>query len=608
MNSKRLTLATIWPGLLLALACQPLSEQCLFGAEGKRAPQKWALLVGIDEYTHLPALTFAGADQRDLAAQLIKVGFPADQVIVMHDQIGKKGLLPFKGNIERQLELFLDPAQGLVEKGDMVILSFSGHGLALKGKSYLCPTEAKEDDPAATMIPLDNIYQQLDRSRAALKLVLVDACRSDPTRAAGGKTMTRGFATSLRQLPRGLLLLTSCGEGQVAFEEPQFGHGVFMHFVLDGLAGKAADEDGDVTLTGLYTYASSHTKKYVAQKFSGFQTPALEGKIDANFELCRVDVRPTIPLPTAPPPTKPVPVPPGEEPPVVEVKPGKVITNSIGMKLVGIPAGEFMMGSPEAEKGRNKDEQQHRVRITAPFYFGVYEVTLDEFLKFYEAANYKSRWNAQGGEVGVGLKPKNGKYERDTGAQYVPRSWGHPDQTLLHPVVNVSWNDAVAFCEWLSQKEGKHYRLPTEAQWEYACRGGTRTRFATGDDEEGLLALGNVADAAFREAYDGASWGAKGRDGFPFTTPVGHFKPNAFGLYDMHGNAWEWCSDWYDEAYYAASPQDDPQGPATGTVRVNRGGGWNDQPARCRSAHRRWNDASNRGSGLGFRVCLEPLR
>ncbi|HEX4143084.1 MAG TPA: formylglycine-generating enzyme family protein [Pirellulales bacterium] len=285
----------------------------------------------------------------------------------------------------------------------------------------------------------------------------------------------------------------------------------------------------------------------------------------------------------------------------------EVITNSIGMKLALIPAGEFLMGSPKGESGHGENEKQHRVRITKPFYIGVYEVTLGDFLKFYHAANYKSRWESQGDELNGGLRLKNGKYALGVGKQYGPWGWGHPDQTPQHPVVDVSWNDAVAFCEWLSQKEKKRYRLPSETEWEYACRAGTTTRFANGDDEEGLLKVGNVADATFREAHDDVGYGIKGRDGYPFTAPVGRFKPNGFGLYDMHGNVWEWCSDWFDKDYYNASPVDDPRGPAAGSLRVLRGGGWDDSPVNCRSANRVSDSLgpTYRNFNYGFRVVCE---
>ena len=179
-------------------------------------------------------------------------------------------------------------------------------------------------------------------------------------------------------------------------------------------------------------------------------------------------------------------------------------------------------------------------------------------------------------------------------------NWRHLGfvQEIYHPVVNVSWNDATAFCKWLGhqRKEGKTYRLPTEAEFEYACRAGTTTRYYCGDNPEDLVKVANVADAAFAEKIL-ASFGKemlekapavgltlKGNDGFAFSSTVGRFRPNAFGLYDMHGDAATWCSDWYAKDYYANSPTDDPQGPPKGTEHMIRGGGYGTAPFRCRSA------------------------
>ena len=153
-------------------------------------------------------------------------------------------------------------------------------------------------------------------------------------------------------------------------------------------------------------------------------------------------------------------------------------------------------------------------------------------------------------------------------------------------MVNVSWNDAVAFCKWLSKKEGKTYRLPTEAEWEYACRAGTTTRYYSGDDPETLAKVGNVADATFKANFPDWKYTIKANDGYVFTAPVGKFKPNAFGLYDMHGNAWQWCADRYGADYYAASALDDPTGPDSGPCRVLRGGSWFNGPIYARSADR----------------------
>ena len=169
-------------------------------------------------------------------------------------------------------------------------------------------------------------------------------------------------------------------------------------------------------------------------------------------------------------------------------------------------------------------------------------------------------------------------------------------------MVNVSWNDAVAFCQWLSRKEGKTYRLPTEAEWEYACRAGTTTLYYSGDEPETLAQVGNVRDAKAKAKF--ADWTStiKASDGFVFTAPVGKFRSNAFGLFDMHGNACQWCADWYDAAYYAASPTDDPQGPHSGSDRAFRGGSWYDWAGCCRSAYRYGLTPEVRCINVGFRV------
>ena len=297
-----------------------------------------------------------------------------------------------------------------------------------------------------------------------------------------------------------------------------------------------------------------------------------------------------------------------------EVQP---VVNSIGMKLVEIPAGEFMMGThalrselfrdfPFAQKQLFEGEfPAHRVRITKPFLMGQHEVTLAQFQTFREAANYQIDAETDG-------KPSSGYLDginltqSDKFRPWEPVSWkAEPD----HPVVFVSWNDATAFCKWLSEKEQATYRLPTEAEWEYACRAGSKSRYSFGDEPEDLVQYGNVFDfdriAALYPQLKGKNLKTSypaGRDGYVWTAPIGSFKPNAFGLYDMHGNAWEWCSDWYVENYYKGSPVDDPKGPAQGAVRAMRGGGFDNVAAQQRNAIRAGADPSTRGAVSGFRI------
>jgi formylglycine-generating enzyme len=279
----------------------------------------------------------------------------------------------------------------------------------------------------------------------------------------------------------------------------------------------------------------------------------------------------------------------------------KQITNSIGMKLTFVPSGEFMMGSSESAESLAaffkkyfgiedvaayakkqsgieitladliKNEQpQHQVRISKPFYLGTYHVTRGQFRQFVKESGYKADTEKAKVPGAYGWNSSENKFEFN--AKY---SWRNPgfEQSDKHPVVMASWNDAIAFCRWLSKKEGKIYRLPTEAEWEYACRAGTKTRYYNGDDPETLVTVGNVPDAAYAAKFSNTP-SNKASDGYVFTAPVGQFKPNAFGLYDMHGNAWQWCADWYGEDYYSISPVDDPKGPDTGYGRVRRGGSW----------------------------------
>ena len=274
------------------------------------------------------------------------------------------------------------------------------------------------------------------------------------------------------------------------------------------------------------------------------------------------------------------------------------LTNSIGMRFALVPAGEFLMGSPDGD-GEAGEHPQHRVRITRPFYMGIHEVTRGQFRRFGDETGYltEAEKDANGGE---GWNEK--RQDLDHGPIF---NWQNPgfEQSEAHPVVNVSWNDAVAFAQWLSQKEGTTYRLPTEAEWEYACRAGTTTKYSTGDDPGGLALAGNIRDATAVAKYRFLGSGIAAFDGFVFTAPTGAFQPNRFGLFDMHGNVWEWCHDGYSADYYKQPPTNDPPGPEGALDRVLRGGGWRAFPARARAAFReRTAPPGSRNNDVGFRL------
>ncbi len=249
------------------------------------------------------------------------------------------------------------------------------------------------------------------------------------------------------------------------------------------------------------------------------------------------------------------------------------VTHAIGMRLRLIPPGEFSQGSPQSEPERWQAEGPlRRVQITQPFYLGVYEVTQHQFQQV------------------MGYNPSF--FSEDAGRQA-----GESDGGGL-PVERVTWDEAVAFCRRLSEFPEErasdwYYRLPTEAEWEYACRAGTTTPFHFGSQLNGMQANCN-GDYPYGTREAGPSRGQ--------TVPVGSYPPNPFGLYDMHGNVWEWVADWYDAAYYARAPQADPPGPRTGHARTRRGGGWLSLATRCRAANRDHNEPPTRYEDLGFRV------
>ncbi len=262
-------------------------------------------------------------------------------------------------------------------------------------------------------------------------------------------------------------------------------------------------------------------------------------------------------------------------------------------ELVVVPAGSFMMGSPESEEGLYDWEGPvHEVTIPKPFAVGIYEVTVGEFGHFVNESGHSQ------GEVECWI------YKEDEWQEVSGNSWNKPgfSQTDAHPVVCVSWEDAREYVRWLSQKTGENYRLLSESEWEYVARAGTRTVRYWGESESGQCRHANGLDRSAKEEYSSAEDAADCDDGYVHTAPVGSFSANAFGLYDVHGNVWEWVGDCWNENYKGA--------PTDGSVwelgeceyRVLRGGSWDVNPRLLHSAGRVWNTTGYRDYGVGFRV------
>ncbi|TLU88432.1 MAG: formylglycine-generating enzyme family protein [Chlorobium sp.] len=280
---------------------------------------------------------------------------------------------------------------------------------------------------------------------------------------------------------------------------------------------------------------------------------------------------------------------PSTEPPA---NPANIDSVASKLKLpdnfVLIKGGSFTMGSLEGEYGHQSDETQHTVKL-GDFAMCRYEVTVGEYLRFAKEtkSHYPAWLNADSISTGNKDFYKNLE-EALTGERY--------------PIVGVSWNDAQAYCEWLTKKwKNGRYRLPTEAEWEYACRGGTASPFNTGENLTTVQAN-----------YDGnfPYWNNPKGEYRRKTVMVESFKPNDYGLFNMHGNVWEWCHDWYDGKYFDECLKkgivDNPLGPERGSHRVVRGGSWVSRARYCRSACRNYGAPNIRSDGVGFRLVFVP--
>jgi formylglycine-generating enzyme required for sulfatase activity len=422
--------------------------------------------------------------------------------------------------------------------------------------------------------------------------VLIDACR-DRRVAKSSTRRTRSLSPTHVTVPAGVNALFSCGPEEEAVElrflpedadDYRF-HGVFFWHVIEGLKGAAANRRGSVNWSDLTSYVQDEVPAYVRKAAKELKQTLPPQNPHAVVNARRPVVLVSS-LPRAAEGKK-------EKPATEKVVLGKVVVSSIGMKLVRIPKGTFTMGSPKQEQdeggdlvaGESVDGEgpQHEVEITRDFHLGEKEVTQKEYEKV------------------MGSNP----------SWFSPTGYGKDKvagmDTSKFPVERVTWDEAMEFCRKLTEldrKAGKigreqKYRLPTEAEWEYSCRGGAPSYrvFHFGNS---LSSTQANFDGRYPHPYSKAALGPN----LERTCKVGSYKPNAFGLYDMHGNVREWCADWYDKDYYSSSPKRDPAGPSSGSYRVLRGGGCEARGRRCRSALRFRSRPYDRWADWGFRAAL----
>jgi formylglycine-generating enzyme required for sulfatase activity len=518
-----------------------------------------AVVIGIDQYqsANVPALTGAVRDAVSVSEALKAQGFGV--TILINEKATRKGITRVLGDVL--------PDQ--LGASDRAIVYFAGHGMTTgKGDrqlGYLVPADGDRDAIRSTGISMTELNAWFADYPCKHVMFVADACYSGlalSTRAMGLSVTLSDYLLQITRKPV-RLVMTAGGAGQAAHEWQ--GHGLFTHFFLAAISGSAdADGDGIVTSDELAAYVKPNVARTAIDYMREEQSPLLgrNGEGEFVFLTGRTAVpasqaRVMTPAPAAVSP-KPVAVLPrprvrpkvmaaASVPVAAAPSPAAAaITGRDGAPMVLIPAGEFTMGSND---GETDERPSHRVSISA-FYLDKYEVTFDLYDKFCDATG-----RAKPSDSGLGRGSR--------------------------PVINVTWDDAKAYCDWAGK------RLPTEAEWEYACRAGSTGKFSFGDDE------GRLFEYAWYSANSGR-----------MTHPVGERSANAWGLYDMHGNVWEWCADWYDAGYYAASPVQDPTGAVSGKYRVLRGGSWYYFAVGCRSAFRFRYDPWD--GSVGFRCAASP--
>ncbi len=561
---------------------------------GASAPQmacgeNYAFLVAVGDYDvdQLKPLAYSRRDIQVFAQTLEASGFKPENIVLMHDDLKvlkQRRFFPEADKIRKEFELLLSS----VDEGDSLIVAFSGHGVQFEKdeRNFFCPADTELEDPDhAKLISLKEIYDKLEQCPADRKLLLVDACRNDPQSklAKSRQTVKLNSVTrpQVEPVPKGIVALFSCSAGQESFEWPELQHGIFFHHILTGWNGEADTGDSELSLDELVAYTRKSTQTFARLKLGRVQTPQLKGEFNGTWVLRK------------------------------ESNAARGYTNSIGMKFNRIAADEFQMGSSDTDVAAlvranlkfkaadAKDEQpQHRVKLERPFYMSVHEVT---------QAQYQSV---------VGTNPSHFS-SSGNGREHISGQ-----DHFRFPVESVSWFDAVEFCNSLSSKEGRTpryklsgvertssgiakakvdvvpgdgYRLPTEAEWEYACRAGTKSIYHFGD-----VLNGNEANAAGTAPFGTTTKGPS----LQRPTRVGAYGENAFGLFDMHGNVSEWCEDTYDEKAYLLRGEvaSNPLVTTGSQARVLRGGSWVANPADCRTTSRGWNSAALRVYFAGFRV------
>ncbi len=551
--------------------------------------ERRALVIGNDTYAHVDPLKNAVADARAMAKALEKVGFTVAPPVLNADR-------------ERMLDAISRFTETLGGSDEAVVF-YGGHAVEIKGVNYLLPVDIRSDNERSVIfnaVPLNYLLSSVGDQRPKFSLMVIDACRDNPFKGSGRNVNSRGLVPA-GAAAAGQMVIYSASEGQKALDRlgpnDKSPNGVFTrvfvkaietdgvhvaelmervkeevhrlartidhqqlpafynaavgryYFKGDGNSGRKPDDTGSRNDEDSAAFDAAKVADSV-EAYEAYLEALPNGRYVAAARIRIAALRKA----TAPPPPTPVADP---------YPPGKEFDDCSGCpRMVVIPGGSFVMGSPSDEPNRRDVEGPQRTVQVGKFALGKTEVTRGEFRRFVRDT----------GRSVSGCYEYDGKeWKLDSG-----KSWESPgyDQTDDHPVVCVDWNDAQAYAQWISRKSGQTYRLASEAEWEYAARAGGRGVRHWGNGESEACRYANVADQAGKRKFN---WGPplfECDDGYPATAPVGSYRPNDFGLYDMMGNVWEWTDDCWNESYRGAPSGGSAWTSGNCSRRVVRGGAW----------------------------------
>lgn len=516
------------------------------GGGREASSKRLALLVGNARYQYASHLKNPENDVEVMERTLVQAHF--DVIRVTNADL-------------RQLRHSLDSFAFRLQEGKygVGLYYFSGHGMEVDGLNYLLPVEANPKSPADVRFDcfeVQRVLEKMEEAGVSTKILILDACRDNPLGRSWSKSAGGGGLANMNA-PEGTFIGYATKPGSVALDgtgpNSPYTTAMAMHLL-----------EPDLSIYDVFTKVANTTQE-ISKKAGRLQIPFISASLTKQFYLVGTGKASE------------------GEGRKESLPPMSPFQDPLTGRLVLVEGGSFWMGCDSLRQSCQGDDLPlHQVSLDS-FYLGETEVTVAQFSRFVKESKYQTD-----AERGGGSYIWNGNNrEKKAGVDWSCDVAGNkrPVWEEHHPVIHVSWNDAVAYVNWLRWKTNLPYRLPTEAEWEYAARGGR-----AGADSVGYAGSAVLAEVA---------WFHLNSDGK--THPVREKKPNSLGIYDLNGNVWEWCSDWYSPIYPNES-QKGPNGPPNGTDKVNRGGSWRNLGPYCNSIVRSYDPPDFRGYPVGFRL------